>query len=66
MSNIEYHGPLCQRQQRLQTGRSIPRRHDLDRDVAAPACVVGAIDFAHPARANGGDDLVDAEACSRT
>ena len=37
-------------------------RQDLDRDVAAEARVLGAVDLPHAARADGGEDLVGAEA----
>ena len=41
------------------------RRQHLDRRVAIEPGVVGAIDLAHPARADGGDDLVRANAGPR-
>ena len=37
-------------------------RQDLDRDLAAQARVAGAVDLAHAARAEGGEDLVGPEA----
>ena len=37
----------------------------LDGDVAAQARVAGAVDLAHPAGADGGEDLVGAEAGAR-
>ena len=44
----------------LRAGRQVGGQH-LDRHVAAQAGVVGAVDLAHPARADRGDDLVRAE-----
>ncbi len=38
------------------------RRQNLERDVARQLAVAGAVDFAHPAGADQGDDLVGAEA----
>ena len=38
---------------------------DLDRDGAIEADVPGLVDFAHPARAEGGDDFVRAETGAR-
>ena len=46
-------------------GRRQARRQDLDRDLAAEARVAGAIDLAHAARAERGEDLVGAEPVSR-
>ena len=40
------------------------RRQNLERDVARQLAVAGAVDFAHPAGADQGDDLVGAEACA--
>ena len=34
---------------------------DLDRDLAAESCVAGAVDLAHPSRAQQGEDLVGPE-----
>ena len=36
-------------------------RQDLQRDVASELCVLGAIDLAHPARAEGRQDFVSTE-----
>ncbi len=40
------------------------RRQNLERDVARQLAVAGAVNFAHPAGADQGDDLVGAEACA--
>jgi hypothetical protein len=40
------------------------RRQNLEGDVARQLAVAGAVDFAHPASADQGDDLVGAEACA--
>ena len=41
-------------------------RQDFQRDVAAQRGVVGAIDFAHPARTDEHGDLVDADASAES
>ena len=42
-----------------------PRRQNLDRDVAAEPRVARAIDLAHPARAERGENLVGPESRAR-
>ena len=37
------------------------RREDFDRDIAAEARIAGAVDLAHAAGADGGQDLIRAE-----
>ena len=37
------------------------RREDFDRDIAAEARIAGAVDLAHPAGTDGGQDLIRAE-----
>ena len=41
------------------------RREDLDRDITPESRVLGPIDFAHPARPDGRQDLVGTEAGTR-
>ena len=48
--------------------RTLARRpvgpHDFDRDIAIEPGIPGAIDFAHPPRSQGADNLVRPQPCS--